>query len=236
MGDSGHHITKLRGTANWEIWALRMEAVLTEKGYYDVMTGSLPPEEQAEDFRIHTAKSGKALASIRLACEDGPLLQIRNFDTPQGAWTELKRLYEATGFSAEFLICKRFFETTLTSCGGNVEEYFNLIRRLTDNLAAKKLPILNKIITAWTLNNFGVKYEHLVTTITQSYRSIKGDIDIRELFFQFLDESIRLKDTRERDKKMALTTNAKRNFKTKIKKEQPMCHYYGKTGHKSPDC
>ena len=128
MGDSGHHITKLRGTANWEIWALRMEAVLTEKGYYDVMTGSLPPEEQAEDFRIHTAKSGKALASIRLACEDGPLLQIRNFDTPQGAWTELKRLYEATGFSAEFLICKRFFETTLTSCGDNVKEYLNLIR------------------------------------------------------------------------------------------------------------
>jgi hypothetical protein len=31
-------IIKLQGSSNWELWAIRMEAVLIEKGYYDVMT------------------------------------------------------------------------------------------------------------------------------------------------------------------------------------------------------
>jgi len=38
MSESVLKITKLQGSSNWDLWAIRMEAVLTEKGYYDVMT------------------------------------------------------------------------------------------------------------------------------------------------------------------------------------------------------
>ena len=64
-----------------------------------------------------------------------------------------------------------------------MKKYFNLIRRFTDNFITKKLSIFNKIITAWTLNNFEIKYKYLVITITQLYRSIKRNINIRKLFF-----------------------------------------------------
>ena len=68
MAESSLKIPKLQGSANWDIWALQMEAVLIEKGYYDVMTSSaiVSPENEL------LAK--KAISIIRLSLGDGPLL------------------------------------------------------------------------------------------------------------------------------------------------------------------
>ena len=63
-------IPKLRGSENWDIWSLRMEAVLIEKGYYEVLTTNQPKPEDLAEWEINRKK---ALAYIRLALEDGPL-------------------------------------------------------------------------------------------------------------------------------------------------------------------
>ena len=34
-------IFKLRGSDNWDIWSMRIKAVLIEKSYYDVITNEL---------------------------------------------------------------------------------------------------------------------------------------------------------------------------------------------------
>ena len=84
MSESVLKISKLQGSSNWELWAIRMKAVLTEKGYYDVMTPTTsrididggPAAQQAKQDWI--TRSKKAIAYIRLALSDGPLLQTRN--------------------------------------------------------------------------------------------------------------------------------------------------------------
>jgi hypothetical protein len=86
MSESGLKIIKLQSSSNWELWAIRIKAVLTEKGYYDVMTptedqgmklDNLTSEQQTASFeRQNRAK--KAIVYIRLALSDGPLLQTRN--------------------------------------------------------------------------------------------------------------------------------------------------------------
>ena len=90
----------------------------------------------------------KALALIRLAIEDGPLLQIYNLATPQDIWNGLKKLYSPKGFSSEFLLFKDFFDTTLANSSNSVEDYINTITRLTDNLNARDLKLLDKLIMA----------------------------------------------------------------------------------------
>jgi len=51
-------------------------------------------------------KSHKAAALIRLAVEDGPLIQIKGLKDAIDIWDRLKELYEPKGFSSEFLLCK----------------------------------------------------------------------------------------------------------------------------------
>jgi hypothetical protein len=84
MSESVLKIIKLQGSLNWDLWAIRIKAVLTEKGYYDVMTltegmklDNLTPEQQTASFeRQNRAK--KAITYIRLALSHGSLLQTRN--------------------------------------------------------------------------------------------------------------------------------------------------------------
>jgi hypothetical protein len=179
MADAVLKIQKLVRSSNWDIWAIRMEAVLTEKGYLDVITNT-PKEEQLKN-PVYIEKAAKALAYIRLALADGPLLQTRNVTNPFYKWVKLKNLYESKGFSSEFLICKGLFETKLQSLNGDIEAYLTKIKRLIDDLSAKHITLPDRFIAAFTLNNLTKDYENTVAIITQSIR-IGGDINLEEIF------------------------------------------------------
>ena len=107
-------IPKLLGQSNYEIWSLRMQSVLIEKGLGDYIIASFPTTGLTEDnVKEIKLKADRALALIRLSISDGPLLQIRNIITPLEAWNSLKNLYSPQGFSSEFILFKDLFNTTL---------------------------------------------------------------------------------------------------------------------------
>jgi len=138
MADSTLKIPKLQGSSNWDIWALQMEAVLIEKGYYDIMitTEIITPEQ------VLLAK--KAISIIRLSLGDGPLLQTKTITSPTILWNELKILYKPKGFSSEFLICRELFSTHLAHIPNkDMESYLNKITRLVNDLKARDIAIPN---------------------------------------------------------------------------------------------
>ena len=63
-------IIRLQGSSNWDLWFIRMEAVLIEKGYDKVMTSLTTTSATTEQESMLK----KALAYIRLALSDGLLL------------------------------------------------------------------------------------------------------------------------------------------------------------------
>jgi predicted GNAT family N-acyltransferase len=80
MSESVLKIQKLQVSSNWELWTIRMEVVLTEKGYYNVMTPTdymetddYSSEQQAAHIK-RQSRGKKAIVYIRLALSDGPLL------------------------------------------------------------------------------------------------------------------------------------------------------------------
>ena len=236
MGDSILKISRLQGSSNWELWAIRMEAVLTEKGYYNVMIPATEPIAEA-DLILRNDRAKRALAYIRLALSDGPLLQTRNIIDPCILWNTLKTLYEPKGFSSEFLLCKQLFETTLAKTGNSIENYINRIKRLTDDLSARNIEIPTKVIAAWTLNNLTPEFESTVAMISQQFRNSQSEIVLDNLFAHLIDESRRLK-SKEPDE-MALTSQKseyRNNQKSDANKSNKKCKYCKKSGHFESDC
>ena len=223
--DKSAKIPKLQGQSNYEIWSLRMESVLIEKGFRSVMAGE--KRETPEGLVVQDEESFKALAYIRLALADGPLLQIRHIKTPQECWNTLKELYSAKGFSAEFILCKELFETTLAGCQNSMEQYLNNIKRLKDDLEAKDLKIPDRLILAWVLNNLSEAYESFVSITIQSLRT-QTALSLETLFSSLIDESKRLDS---KDSNQTLLSNSKTSNKNKKK-----CSFCEKTGHKEDKC
>jgi hypothetical protein len=175
-------------------------------------------------------QSYQAASLIRLLLEDGPLLQTRGTQDALELWDRLKALYEPRGFSSEFLLSRELFSTTLERCKGSIEDYLTRIRRLTDELAAKKLAIPNKVIAAYTLSNLGPEWENTVAIISQSYRSQDGDIDLLALFSQLIDESRRRNAIQHPDE-MVMTTQAR-----PTRPIRPKCSFCKKPGHNPEKC
>lgn len=189
MAETKVTIPKLEGSSNYDIWAIRMQALLAEKG----LDKCLDPE--IIDTELY--EQNKATALIRLALKDGPLLQTKLETDPLQIWRRLQTLYEPKGFSSEFLICKELFKTTLANTGKNIESFLNKIKRLTDDLAARNLGLPTKVIAAYVLNNLTPEYEQTVAIISQTFRQNSSkEIDLDLLFSQLLDESRRLVSTR----------------------------------------
>ena len=127
-------IKKLKGHANYLVWEVRAKAVLTKDGLFDAII------EPTAAIVTETA-NGKALATILLSVEDGPLHQIRTETRAKTAWEKLQNLYSPKGFASEFLLCKQFFDNTLSK-HKSMEEYVNIVKVLRDDLENKgiKLP------------------------------------------------------------------------------------------------
>ena len=176
MADSIFKIPKLSNSDDWDIWSLRIEAILIEKGYLDVCQTSeeafiesianLDPREGEARLEAHRALSLKALAYIRLALADGPLLQTKSIRDPYKLLKALGGLYESKGFSSEFILCKSLINTTLSNSKGNLELYLQNIRRLVNDLESKNISLPTNFVAALVLNNLSKEYDYIVTIIT----------------------------------------------------------------------
>jgi hypothetical protein len=206
MSDSLLKIPKLLGSTNWDIWSIRIESILIEKGYVDLCQTSeesfiatlnnenLTPKEANTRLESRRALALKALAYIRLSLADGPLLQTKSIRDPYELIQSLKNLYELRGFSSEFISCKTLINTKLSNCKGNIEVYLQEFRRIINDLESKDIHLPKNFIAALVLNNLTKEYDYIVTIITQNIRS-DSIVNLDTIYSQLIDESKRLKYT-----------------------------------------
>ncbi|KAL6154143.1 hypothetical protein ACJBU6_07428 [Exserohilum turcicum] len=196
MADSSiFKVPKLKGSSNYDIWALRIESVLVQQNCKEILSidpAELVLEKHPLDLPKLKEAESKALSILRLSLEDGPLLQTKDIKSPYILWNQLERLYSSKGFSSDFLLCKDLINTTLQQCQNNVEQYIQKVSRLVLNLEARNISLPPSFIAALILNNLNSDFDYLVTAITQDLRSNKA-VDLDLICSQILDESRRHK-------------------------------------------
>ena len=135
MDSTTSKIPKLKGSTDWDLWRIRLRALLAEKGYIDAIKpkkefSKSTPKETIESYNEERlSNSIKAAAVIRLNLGDSPLIQTKNIDEDDAEelYNRLKTLYEPKGFSSEFLISKELFSTTLREEGNSIKKYLTKI-------------------------------------------------------------------------------------------------------------
>ena len=144
------------------MWALRIEAVLIQQDCYEILT--IDPEElekkkDSESYQKLKSSEIKALSTLRLSLDDGPLLQSKDIKTQYHLWNHLNKLYSPKGFSSDFLICKDLINTTVQQCQNNVEIYLQKINRLVLSLESRNLALPHRFIAALILNNLSSDFD-----------------------------------------------------------------------------
>ena len=176
--DMKNLIPLLKGSENYPIWSIRMEAGLIRERL------SAPLTDESH------LKNKEALALIGLHSADGPLLQIKHCNTALSAWNTYKKLYNNTGFSSNFLYIKELFNTSLENYN-SMEEYLNKIKELYEELNSREIIIPEIVIITWILNNLNESYESYITNITQSLRNNSNSYNLESLSSSLLDEARR---------------------------------------------
>lgn len=151
-------LPKLRGSDNYVTWSIRLKAALVKEDLFSSI------EDDSDE-----SKNNKGLAIIKLLCEDGPLLYIKDISMAKEAWEKLENIYNPKGFTTEFLTLKEFFNTSLEDFD-SMEEYLFKVKALVDDLKSKNIILPKQVVMAWVLNSLSAEYEGFISNITQALR------------------------------------------------------------------
>ena len=99
----------------------------------------------SEKFKTIDQINRDALSSIKLSCKDGPLFWIGETKSAYHAWIALANQYRPKGFTTEYLVLKRLFNSQLSDFD-NMHDYLTEIRRLLIELAGLGVDFPKQIV------------------------------------------------------------------------------------------
>ena len=120
---NSYNIQPLKEAENYEMWSLRIRALLAGNSlvsYVTIPNYGIETVVEGEQSVLLSKEVEKTKSIILLNLADGPLVQIQHIEKPYDIWEALRNLYASKGFSNDFYLCKEFFNTTLEFCEGKM--------------------------------------------------------------------------------------------------------------------
>ena len=145
---NSYNIQSLKKVENYEIWFIRVHALLIENdltSYVTISNYDMKTVIKDQQSVLLFNESQKAKSIILLNLIDDSLIQIRHIQHSYNIWKALRNLYVSKRFNNDFYLCKEFFNTTLKFCENKMKTYINKIKRINDQLYAKNIQLLDKI-------------------------------------------------------------------------------------------
>ena len=189
MAPSKFDFPKLKGEKNYTTWSIRAEASLIREEYIDSLSDIIEEEEphagpltspylndtptpifhnKSLSGSVRIKKDQKGLAFLKLIIEDGPLSHISRAKTLGEAWLILKSLFDKEGFSAIFILIKKFIRIKCSKT--QVGLFLNEIRTIVNNLEAKGVHLSETFVNAWVLERLDKSFEDFKISIYSTLR------------------------------------------------------------------
>ena len=202
---NSYNIQPFKKAENYEMWSLRIRALLAENvliSHVTISNYDIETIVENEQSVLLSKETEKAKSIILLNLVDGSLVQIQHIEKLYDIWKALRNLYVSKRFSNDFYLYKEFFNTTLKFCESKMKYYINNFKRISDQLYAKNIKLFDKVIFAWVFDNLIEKYQDFVTIIIQIIK-VNDDkaLNLTQFFVNLVDES---KLVSTRDEKIAL--------------------------------
>ena len=254
MGSTKFDFPKLKGEENYPTWSIRAEASLIREGCIDSLSDIVEEIEPHEGSLVSSnatptpalrcklptdqrlKRDQKGLATLKLIVEDGPLSHISRAKSLGEAWLILKTFCDKEGFSAIFILIKKFIG--IKSSKTKVGPYLNEIRTLVNDLEAKGVKLPETFVNAWVLERLDKSYDDLKTAIYSSYRDNSNAYTLEQLSSHIMDEFRRRKsisDSSEEEEKAFVAFKKWKKAK-KAGSKKRWCDHCEVPSHKTNQC
>ncbi len=178
-------VPKLKGTENYDVWAMKAAQLLIREDFYD----AIEPTDEDKADKSFSKKNRQARATIILTLDDAILEHAKRATTAKELWEPLKELFSLAGFSAHHLLLQGLVKTSLES-HGSVTEFVEAVKRQGCQLKELDLTVPDWIFVSVLLHGLGDTYEVFVSSTIQSMRQ-KQPPAPNEVISQLLDEERR---------------------------------------------
>ena len=121
---------------NYAEWALRMEAILTRGGFWDLITGDekLAEDSDGSDTKAFRKREAQCKAEIVLRVEDSQLPHMAD-RSPMVVWNSLASVHCARGFGSRLQLRRNFITASMKE-GQPMESWIGEVRGLANRLKA----------------------------------------------------------------------------------------------------
>ena len=113
---NSYNIQSLKKVENYEMWLLRIRALLVENNLVSHVTISnynIETVIEDEQSVLLSNEIEKAKSIILLNLADEPLVQIQHIEKSYNIWKALRNLYVSKRFNNDFYLCKEFVEKAM---------------------------------------------------------------------------------------------------------------------------
>ncbi len=190
----------LKGEENYQVWEIQMRSYLTLAEFLHCIFSEptdivvvVEEQQQQEPIVVPTTiQDAKALATLRLCCESGPLRSITTVKTAKEAWLALKESYAPEAYSTKQLYISELLDIDPNNFE-DMEAFVDRVRFLTQQLPEFGVTISEEVTIELVRKRLPERFNVFSQTLLAQLRRNKASYTLKELLNEILDEDRKTK-------------------------------------------
>ncbi|KAF5390897.1 hypothetical protein D9757_003919 [Collybiopsis confluens] len=190
---STYRIDPLHGAANYNVWQIKMNDILTDLGLIKYIESAAPvlnsTRSNQSEVDIWNEKDRKALSTIRLCVDNSVLVYIAGAKASKEAWNTLKAMYEFAGTVSIIATHQKLFCTHCAE-GADIEEHIRALRGFQQQLANQGQPLTASEFSTTLLTSLPDSWDQFASSIDKSSITESADPNPSKLVAKVLEEDL----------------------------------------------
>ncbi|KAK5812564.1 hypothetical protein PVK06_027999 [Gossypium arboreum] len=221
MATTRFEIEKFDGETNFNLWQVRMMAILVQSGLKKVVIGKKPENLNKTEWE---ELDEKALSAIQLCLTNTVLQEVLMEKTSSALWKRLETLYATKSLANRLVLKQRLFTFRMNE-GELLRDHISQFITLLNDLKNVEVHIDDEDQAML-----------LLCSLPPSYKSFRETLIYGRDKLSFEDVKGHLRDKLDNEFHLDSKTDRQASVLVASKKRDKRCRYWKKLGHVKADC